>query len=252
MSEPAAAGGVARFAAVPPAFTGVWRRTLLEGPGLARDTASQVYWLQTAHWHGDLRLPPERPDFSACRSLADCSAGQRGWLARQKGFAGVSEVSKAADGTVYCQWHRQVDFQPPRPDRDYGRIVIGGDRMSMDEFGVDADYREHWVRLPQSLGATSAWRRMSEAAQAAGRFGELLLVAGACFFYLRDRPCALPPEGGLAAAADPAGALDMELSLGVWDGNAGTITHSSLPWREGQRLVGGGEWRAVASAVTGA
>ena len=237
------------FATVPTEFLGVWRRTLLEGPGLETDTVSAVFWLQTARWHGDVRIPAHRPDFAGCRAIADCTPQQRRWLATQKGFAGITEVSAAgAPGgdALYCQWDRKVDFQPQGAGRDFGRIVFRDDGRTMDEFGVDADYRETWERLPQSLGPGGAWCK----AGAMGCFGELLLVAGGCFFYLRDRMQALPPGCDLLALADRAdGAqqLNMELSFGRWDAvtHVGAIAHSTLPWQEGRAIANGPDWSAL-------
>ena len=41
---------------VPPAYRGVWMRTLLETPEGIDDTAF-VRWMQLSHWHADLRVP---------------------------------------------------------------------------------------------------------------------------------------------------------------------------------------------------
>lgn len=236
------------YRSVPSGFLGVWRRTLLAVPGRPDDTESAVYWLQTPHWHGDLRLPAGRPDFAGCRALADCTPEQRRWLAGQQGFAGITEVRTvptADEIHTYCQWHRQVDFQPVRAGRDYGRMAFRDGGATVEEYGVDAEYRETWVHLPRSTGPTGAWRK-----PAAGCFGELLLVAGACFFHLRDRARPLPPGADLPALAlrpDGAALLDMELSFGSWEAAAarGTITHSTLPWREGQLLVRGPDWNVL-------
>ncbi len=242
----------ARYRAVPPAFLGVWQRTVLEGPGIPTDTTASVFWLQTAHWHGDVRLPAGRPDFSGCGALADCNIAQRRWLAGQKGFAGLSEVTTAGppgatsvSPETYCQWHRLVDFQPTARSRDYGRIVFRDDGAAMEEYGVDAEYHETWIRLPPSVGPSQAWCR-----EAPAGFGELLLVAGGCFFYLRDRLRALPPAQDLLALVDEpeaAALLDMELSFGQWDAVAGSgvITHSTLPWREGKALARSAGWTAA-------
>ena len=245
-----AAGSSSPFAPVPAEFLGVWQRTLLEGSGRETDTSSAVFWLQTPHWHGDVRIPAHRPDFAGCHAIADCTPQQRRWLATQKGFAGITEVNAvdAADGTtLYCQWHRQVDFQPQGAGRDFGRMVFSDGGRIVDEFGVDADYRERWERLAQSLGPSGAWHK----ARAPGCFADLLLVAGGCFFYLRDRTQVLLPGGDLLAVAervDSALLLDMELSFGRWDGmtRVGAITRSTLPWREGQTIADRADWSALA------
>ncbi len=243
------AGGPPPWPAVPETFVGVWQRTLLEMRGAPAEAGWQVFWLQTPHWHGDLRVPANRPDLSGCAQLADCSSAQRRWLAGQKGFAGITAVSHAA-GQTYCQWHRQVDFQPARDSRDIGRMVLGGDGRVLDEWGVDSDYRETWVRLDRSAGPCAAWRRR---AATATDFGELLLVAGACFFHLRDRPAPLPIGQSLVTLArspEAAALLDMEISFGDWDPatRTGVVTLSTLPWCEGRRCDGRG-WQAVAMGL---
>lgn len=223
------------YGPVPDAFLGVWQRTLLEVNGTPAESGWQVFWLQTPYWHGDLRVPAQRPDFSGCRQVADCTAAQRGWLAGQKGFAGLTEISRVAADT-YCQWHRKIDFQPARAGRDYGRMILDESVARLDEFGVDSDYHETWVRLDRSAGPCAAWRGAGTAASA---IGELFLVAGACFFHLRDRAAPLPPGDSLSMLVTSYGAalLDMEISFGEWDcaSGSGLVTHSTLPWCEGQR-----------------
>lgn len=46
---------------VPDAYLGVWRRRLLTTTAGLRDETSEVYWLQTACLHADLRLPGVNP-----------------------------------------------------------------------------------------------------------------------------------------------------------------------------------------------
>jgi hypothetical protein len=248
------------FAAVPESFVGVWRRTLLEGPGIDRDTDSTVFWLQTSHWHGDLRLPPRRPAFADITEFAATTEVQRRWLAQQQGFAGYTEVTGwpmagSADTPAcptVCQWHRRLDFQPPRGARDIGRVAFAAGEDRLDEWGIDADYHEIWQRVPESTGEQAAW----------GWFGvepvetvqRLLLVAGHCFFSLRDRgQSAAPgvaigaPTATLQQSTDVLAWLDMELSYGNWDPSLrlGTILHSTLPWREGQVLAWTPDWRRL-------
>lgn len=216
-------------APVPPAYRGVWARTLLEGPDIATDTSSTVLWLQTARWHADLRQPAGRPaSLAAHRSLAACGADEAAWLARQQGFSGITAVVEDS-----CEWLREVDFQPPRRGRDIGRMVFAEDGARVEEYGIESDYHETWVRLPESLGPTAAWQ---------ARDGRRLLVAGRCFFLVRPRAVALPRAENLATlvAAEPALAparLGMELSFGrIGADGAWTIAHSTLPWCEGRAL----------------
>ncbi len=254
-----------RHGPVPPGFRGVWRRTLLEGPGFVTDTRSTVLWLQTAHWHGDLRIPANRPDFGDCRSLTDTSHDQRVWLAAQQGFAGITEV-RAADhaqalgvpqhlrsitaDSPWCQWHRHIDFQPPRQGRDLGVMVFDATGDVVEEYGVDADYHETWVRLPHSIDACSAWQRPDSAAGT-----EWLLLAGNWFYHLSDcRPSALQqslnqpsPQSGSPVALASVAALDLALCFGCWDtaSSSGLILHATLPWLEGTEVRLAGTWNPL-------
>ena len=101
---------------VPPAYVGLWKRTLLETPS-SRDTTTLVFWLQTQTWHGDIRVPADRPELFRHRSLETLDRGELLALARQQGFAGITEV----DGDI-CRWHRRIDYQAPSAFNDVGRI----------------------------------------------------------------------------------------------------------------------------------
>ena len=66
--------------ATPQAFRGVWQRTLYAEPAKEpyqqADTTTQVYWIQGKHWHADLRLPTDSPDFAGITGLDDCNRRQ--------------------------------------------------------------------------------------------------------------------------------------------------------------------------------
>lgn len=121
--------------AVPVAYQGVWRRILLETPQ-GRDADSRVYWLQTRHWHADLRVPAGRPDFTRIQSLSQCTSVHLQWLLRQEGFAGITQI----DGEL-CEWHRRMDY---RSDtfRDIGCMRFC--ECFLEELGVERQYREEW------------------------------------------------------------------------------------------------------------
>ncbi|MGE5319014.1 MAG: hypothetical protein ACM3KD_02420 [Hyphomicrobiaceae bacterium] len=219
-------------AAVPGAYLGVWRRSLLETAEL-RDARSHVFWLQTPRWHADLRIPAGRPDFCGVRRLTECDDAQLAWLARQQGFCGVTQV----DGDI-CTWHRQMDFQPAGGSRDIGRMAFAGERLT--ETGVEADYLEVWQRLRPSRGGTAALELVVEAGEQPAR-PTWLLVAGDCFMYVRGRTHALPRATDLTrliARTQPTRAqmldwLDVEISFGYRKGpNPWRIEHSTLPFRE--------------------
>lgn len=233
----------AQPAPVPDRYLGVWNRTLLETAD-GRDERSQVWWLQTPRWHADLRIPPERPDFSGVASLAECDNTQLAWLATQQGFCGLTQVTGE-----YCTWHRQLDFQPVNGSRDIGRMLFDGERVT--ETGVDADYRESWQRLPRSRGATAALEHVMENGTFPSR-PAWLFVAGDCFIYVQGRAHSLPTLATLHGVGDlsrliaqtrPSRAqlldwLNVEISFGHRNGPAPwRIEHSTLPFREGQTVT---------------
>ncbi len=204
---------------VPPAYLGVWQRTLLTTTGGVHDAATKVYWLQTAQLFADLRIPQKTPHTSA-------------ELASQAGFAGITEINDDL-----CQWHRAIDFQPPSGRDDIGRMQFQRPDYLIED-GLDNSYHEVWERLPDSLGRN--WGQWLCAAD--GRQG-CLLLAGDYFLFAAGRAQTLPPAASLQAllqqGMDPAGLLDFELSFGrhhhrvrPW-----SIELSSLPGRIGQRLL---------------
>jgi hypothetical protein len=258
-------------AAVPPALRGVWKRTLLAVPGRQDDTQSIVFWLQTAHWHGDLRLPAARPTFSRDAMHGLLSPEQVAWLSTQQGFAGFTEVrppdhhaplglpeaqKSVAVNAPWVEWHRRFDLQVSRGARDLGVVVLSADGNTLEEYGVDSDYHETWQRLPGSAHLHCAWWRIraglghspGHTAPAPQQERELLLVAGDWFYHLRISP-ALPEALPALHPAHPAGgappAAGLTLSFGVWEeGNgSGVVQHSTAPWEEGRRIVRDTSWQ---------
>lgn len=106
---------------IPQRYVGLWRRRLLEAPGL-HDDRSEVYWLQTPTLYVDLRISSD----------ASSTAVQ--------GFAGALQVE---DNIL--TWHRWVDLMPAQPWPDVGRMEGAGDVL--EEFGVYQPYREIWERV---------------------------------------------------------------------------------------------------------
>ncbi|MBD9505081.1 hypothetical protein IB256_30145 [Pseudomonas sp. PDM17] len=205
------------ISAVPPAYLGVWQRTLLTTTGGTHDTSTRVYWLQTEHLFADLRIPlpaPETPEA----------------LANQAGFAGLTEIT----GDI-CQWHRAIDFQPPNGGEDIGRMHFVDSEKVLED-GLDGSYHEVWERLPESLGRNrGTWLLGAD-----GRQG-CLLLAGDCFLFAAGRRLPLPHAPSLAALLDSGNTelLDFELSFGRHQGGVAPwrIELSTLPVRIGARLL---------------
>ena len=111
------------------------------------------------------------------------------------------------------------------------------------EDGLDGSYREIWQRLPESMGATSAFRL--KAAGSPDRHG-LLVISGECFHFVAGRAAPLPASGQLLAEVlqglpleQQRALLACELSFGRWRGapQAWQIVCSTLPGRAGQALL---------------
>ncbi|MGY4532142.1 hypothetical protein ACVW0Y_001266 [Pseudomonas sp. TE3786] len=217
-------GSPLHAAPVPERYLGVWQRTLLTTTAGKHDTSTQVYWLQTARLFADLRIPQPAPKTS--------------WeLANQGGFAGITEVTRTASGEERCQWHRAVDFQPPRASEDIGRMLFERPDCVLED-GLDDSYHEVWERLPHSIGRN--WGTWLHAAD--GRQG-CLLLAGDCFLFVASRPAPLPAASSLAELLDGSShqqqLLDCELSFGrhQYGRRPWHIELSTLPQRIGQSLL---------------
>lgn len=207
------------MAPVPPAYWGVWSRTLLEAPGL-RDDTTLVRWMQLGRWHADLRVPLN-------------PAGQRTTaLASQQGFSGVTEVSRRGDSEV-CSWHRVVDYQPPGPFPDAGEMRFETpDRVI--ETGIHGVYREVWERLPLS---TSPLIALGEPPRADGQPSARLFIAGHYLMRVRPLPLLLPLPLALPLSAALLPNDNFEISFGTLQAGDWRIAHATLPALEGTALA---------------
>jgi hypothetical protein len=205
-------------------MAGLWRRSLLAFPDGRRDISTIVSWLQAGAYYADLRQPGDMRDFSHAGELQDLSAADCAWLARQQGFAGI--FRKVGD----CfEWVRLLDFQPPGPFADIGRLYWDGDVLV--EEGRDVEYLEHWHRdAPPELPIL--------ALELSGAARGVLVRVGGDFMYARDRAATLPPGDDLAACIAGAAGIsemrslvDCEISVGTVAGAAWRIRRSTLPYR---------------------
>ena len=211
---------------VPETYRGVWQRSLLQTDSLT-DSSSSVFWLQTACWHADIRMPAGRPDFSGVQRLNQCSSAQLHWLAQQQGFAGITLVDTSVVPAI-CRWQRLVDFQPPSLVPDAGSMEF--EAGTLVERGVHADYLEYWHLLPDSSEGFSVFRKPERQGQlnAAPHYQ---MHAGRYVMEVRSHPACGPFD--LSPETDLASLLDFEISFGVRSSSGWRITHSTLPWLEG-------------------
>lgn len=201
---------------VPPAYRGVWTRTLLETPH-SRDDTTVVRWMQLGRWHADLRIPAAARVDRFAGLLSKDSPERLALLAMQQGFCGVTQVARAAAGEV-CTWLRLVDYQPPGPHPDAGLMVFETPDCVI-ETGVHGVYRETWQRLPHSTGRLIA---LAEPERADGQARARLFSAGQ--YLMRVRP---------GRQTGP----DFEISFGLVAAGRWQIQHSTRPGLEGQSLA---------------
>ena len=205
---------------VPLSYRGVWSRTLLETPE-SIDNSTVVRWMQLQRWHADLRIPTAARADMPARPLADLNDKQVLLLASQQGFCGVTEVSRDAAGRELCTWHRQVDYQPPRPTADTGEMVFETPDCVI-ETGIHGVYREVWHRLPDSAGPLIALQALDAPGQPDTPVATRLLMAGQYLMRVVPRNLTGPV---------------FEISFGRLEGGYWTIEQSTLPELEGQKLA---------------
>jgi len=234
VQEPAPAVSDASSVQVPTWLRGAWSRDWIQ-EGKAKSNTLDVHYLQTPTYFADIRIPKDRPGFSAATSFADLSDRQLRLLAGQNGFTGRTTMA----GTV-ATWQHDIEFQPPDGTPDKGRLErITPDRMH--EHGLDGSYIESWRSLTDGQGRFLVIR-----VQHSGRLLRTLVVVGNQFVYARNRAKDLPVAPSLDALIEATNAtrerivqyLDCEFSVGRVRGGSvpWEIDHSTLPWREAHRL----------------
>ena len=213
-------------------LAGVWRRSLIIRADGARDSTTWVRWLQGPSDFADLRQPAGRPDFAGVECLRQLGRTHLDWMAAQDGFAGELTVS---DGVF--EWRRDIDFQPPGPTPDRGRLTRDGDTMI--EEGYHEPYIEHWHYDGAARPPAYALRLIDNAD---GRCSQIVRV-GDIFMYARGRFTDPPAAANLQACIAGAGTLeqaqhmvDCEISFGTITGADWVIAQSTLPFREGHHL----------------
>lgn len=228
---------------VPDQFTGAWQRT---APDNARS-----FWLQSHRLHAYLTIPHGRPDFSDKSTLAECSFDELMWLAGQDGAAGACIV----ESSDVLHRRRQIDYAPTRGKPFLRRMRREG--MLLHEESLRGTDPATWQNISGDGAEIIAFRFQDEAMST--DFPEpckgVLLIAGDCFIFARDRGVyALQAESlQVLAECKDYGAeeliplLDFEISFGLRTGGAmpWEITLSTLPFREGKALLAASEFEAI-------
>lgn len=223
---------------VPANYHGVWRRSLLTTQSGTHDTSSHVYWLQTSWYHGDVRIPADRPLALRSASLATLDRTAMCELARQGGFVGITSIRGQR-----CQWHRYMDYRAKEPVPDIGIMHFEHPDLLLED-DVDGAYHEDWQRLPDSLGFSGCVLLEEEGSDTPRR--AYLLIAGQYFMWVRDRRKMLPEQLTLPALVADTDVdetrlrelVDFETSFGRVNARGDwVISHSTLPWREGVSLL---------------
>jgi hypothetical protein len=215
---------------------GMWRRTLIIQADGARDSTSQVRWLQAQTLFVDLRQGAALPDFLHLRCLNDLTHADCVQLAHQEGFAG----RLGFDGECF-EWLRLIDFQPRSLRADAGRLWWEDEVLI--EVGRDVPYVEHWMRDPTVVTRPLAALRLRDVATGAAG---LAVEVGTVFMFARDRQVLLPVGtslaeciGGAQSLADARALLDCEITLGsvgFGDASGSVILASTHPWRVSERF----------------
>ena len=245
---------------VPANYMGVWQRDLLE-TATHKDDSSLVFWMQTQHYHIDIRIPAACTYLREVKELAEYNDDELLILASQQGFAGITVVTPSTStSSDVCQWLRKIDFQPtlncqPNTEsRDIGKMLFT-DSNTVIETGVDDAYLEVWRRLAHSAKPYFFSSIIGE-----NRHGvqtpAYCMRAGKYIAYIRLRLEALPSITLPAATLPKAPTLlnliqtnkpsrelllswlDMEISFGeILDTNHWQIKYSTLPFKLGSVIT---------------
>ena len=224
---------------VPSNYIGVWQRYLLETTAI-KDDSSLVLWMQSQHYHIDVRIPAICTGFKAASALQEYSDAELLLLASQQGFAGLTHVTPhTAQSSDMCQWLREIDYQAPTDARDIGKMVFT-DANTVIETGIDDAYLEVWRRLensqePNFFALSTGKNHLGTETPA------YLMRTGRHVAFARPRPVAVPKAPSLIHAIQSHKPtrellldwLDMEISFGeMLVENHWKIKHSTLPFKQ--------------------
>ena len=212
-------------------FRGVWKLEW-ETSGSEPPSVSRIVRdVQTPTVFGSVRIPLDRPAFTAT-TFDQLDDGQLRALMNQKGFAGIATFEDRV-----AVWDRAIDYQPPNKP-DTARLTPKTPTTVLEE-GLDGEFSELWWNLAPNDG-----RYLGIQVKRADRVEQSLAVVGDHFVYARNRKRDLPRADSLSELAQTMTreqiieALDCELSYGFVHGGRApwVIVHSTIPWREGQSI----------------
>ena len=143
--------GAVYCATVPDVMINLWKRVQLESPkGKIVDTTTRVFNLQTDSFYADIRIPLVRDKYPLLNkaSIQDYTDEELVILAQQKTFAGFAQV----DSKNISLWNREIDYQPPTPNKDIGTVDFTSRPGYLIEEGIgEDDYREVWQAISKNF-----------------------------------------------------------------------------------------------------
>ncbi len=222
---------------------GCWHRSVIRFAGGKEDALTRAIWLQTASGMADLRIAANRPDFSARRSLADCTRLELLALAEQDAMCGITLFDPHALPYPTATWPAQgsvIRFQPVTAFPEPGWLEFRDNGTVMIERAPSGAYQEEWRLQPGSSAETAQFSRRH------GSVTECLYVAGDHALYARGRNVPVAeqlrlPELARAARDDVdrlRALVDCEFSYArrAPGSEDFVVALSTLPWREGSAL----------------
>ena len=230
---------VASTPTVPDVMIGCWRRAWIQYGDGRRDDTSTVVWLQTQSWMVDVRVAADRADLAGRAGLHECTVDELRALAFSDGSSGYTECGPLVVGpdglrSATASWHTRghgVNFQPVSAFPEPGLMTWNDDGTVMFERAPSGAYEEEWHLVPESRDPVTV----------AQTGDHLVLRAGRCAVFIRDRAMPIPRPARLAdllieQANDRSmieALLDCEFSVAEQVGHDWVIVTSTLPWREG-------------------
>lgn len=257
------AGGAAREGSsgaepgVPSWALGCFRRRCITFFDGTEDTTTEVLWLQSRGLTADFRRSPGIPRPDSLAALARLSPAERIALGRVEGGLALTRW----DGR-HMSWTGWESFQNHAKWPEPGRLARVG--SCLVELAPSGAYVEDWRLEPCGTGPLIGLRLLDERDRDTGAVlhrGGGLIVCGQRAAFIRGRPTPLPEGRRLEQLLSDASATPEQLAAvfacdvafgeargehaGAADSGAAhsgrehpfTVTHATLPWREGQALL---------------